>query len=118
MEQKEKVIEHQAKLWAKASIIRGEDDYAVAWGSEEDYYYNYEDWNYGQGDMNHVGNQMMLLEHQTNTLQHGKRHDNTHEQDNYNQVTIVTGSFDPLKNTKNPAPVVTHNTYHLLTNED
>lgn len=96
----------------------GEDDYTAAWGSEANYYYNYEDWNYGQGDMNHVGNQMMLLEHQTNTQQHDKRQDNPHDQDDNNQLTTVTSSYDPLRNAKNPAPIATHNKYHLLTNEE
>ena len=41
------------------------DDYAAAWGSEMEHYgnYDYEDREGGYGEMNYMGNQMMLLEH-------------------------------------------------------
>lgn len=62
------------KAIGKSLNYWGEDGYIAAWGSEADiYYYKYDDWDYSYGDMNHVGNHMMLLEH-INITTGGKKH--------------------------------------------
>ena len=99
------------KRLGKASIIRGEDDYLAAWGNEDEYYYGYDDWNYAQGDMNHVGNQMMLLEHKTKSREHDEYHDNSHDKFIAIQITTVTGGYDPLKSSRKPALVSILNKY-------
>ena len=90
----------------------------VAWGNEDEYYYGYDDWNYAQGDMNHVGNQMMLLENRTGARRRDEHHGNSHDKFTTTTTTTVTGNCDPLKNTRKPEPIATHNLYYLLTNDE
>ena len=107
-----KAIEKGLNYW-------GEDDYAAAWGNEADYYHNYDDWDYGYGDMNHVGNQMMLLEHNKIPSSSSSSQNNPEqrdEQQNTMQFT-VTGKFDPLNKSIHPAPISTQNKYSALEDE-
>ena len=68
--------------------------------------------------MNHVGNQMMLLEHKSKTRGHEEHHDNPHDKLITAKTITVTGNYDPLKNTRKPAPVQIHDKYYLLISEE
>ena len=64
----------------------GEDDYTATWGNELDYYgYDNGEWEHGHGDTNYFGNQLMLLENNTN-------HNNTNHKHDHNTYTT---SIDP-----------------------
>ena len=82
----------------------GEDEYLAAWGNEHEEYYGYDYRNYGHADMNHVGDQLMLLEQCFRTQNEGEQHNGLHEERNTTTTTttatLVTGGFDPLRNTK------------------
>ena len=96
----------------------GEDDYAAAWGNDEDYHYNNyggEEWNYGYGDMNHPGNHMMLLEAGINTM---KTDINSKEMTTITTTKAVPGRRDPLRGASCAKPVTTQNRYGMLTNYD
>ena len=67
--------------------------------------------------MNHLGNQMMLLEHTTKIQNPDKHHDNTHDDNKHNTHT-VTGRCDPLKNAREPKPITIHNKYNALSDGD
>ena len=68
--------------------------------------------------MNHMGNQLMLLENDNPTQPYGNQHNNLHDDDNYKQPNTVTGTHDPFRNTRHGKPIEVQNKYHLLTNED
>ena len=65
--------------------------------------------------MNHVGNQMMLLEPST-TL----NSNNPEQREDKNNATKfkVTGKFDPLKKSTCPAPITVQNKYSALEDEN
>lgn len=86
----------------------------AAWGNENNYYYKYDDWGYSQGDMNHIGNQLMLLEHGMNTVSREEQHIEVHSINS----DKVTGSFDPLRNTKQQRLIVIHNKYNALSDDN
>ena len=95
----------------------GEDDYTAAWGNEADYYngYEYDEWEYGYGDTNYIGNQGMMLEHGTTAKTH--TNDTVHD-DLTTTFTKVSGERDPLKGVEQPKPVIVYNKYQQLTEDD
>ena len=98
----------------------GEDDYAAAWGGESDYYYNQysgEDWEYGYGDANYVGNQMMLLEGGAITINNSNTITNTITNTN-TSLKAVSGSRDSPRGIERAKLVTTHNKYILLMTDE
>ena len=83
----------------------GEDDYIAAWGNELENEYNCGEWDYHYGDMNYVGNHMVLLEQNTNTS------DNTQHMSSTKTAirNTVTGRHDPLTLRLQPKPIITSN---------
>ena len=101
-----KAIGKGFKYWEK-------DDYMAAWGNEPEYDHNWGEWAYGYGDMNYMGNHMMLLEHSTN---------NTNDMPNTpnNETTTwktLTGRHDPLTGRAQSSPIPTNNKYMILTSD-
>ena len=106
------------KVVGKGLNYWGEDEYTAAWGNEVHYYYKYDEWDYTYGDMNHVGNQMMFLEHHTTTTNKTKHQEKTRDELTITILHMVTGTIDPLKRTQRPTPISTQNKYSALGNED
>ena len=97
------------KVVGKGLNYWGEDEYMAAWGNETEYQYGNEDLNCGCGDMSHVGNRMMLLEHNTTTRQDNEHIDKSHITTIIDQPITVAGSYDPLKKSGDPTPISVHN---------
>ena len=67
--------------------------------------------------MNHIGNQMMLLEHATN-IQDPDKHRNILRDNDITSTNTATGRCDPLKKTREPKPATAHNRYNVLSDDD
>ena len=78
----------------------GEDDYTAAWVSEMGHYgYEYDDWEYGYGEANYMGNQMMLLESSGNNNSQSTTNE-TRPAITTTQCKAVSGDRDPSRGTE------------------